>query len=98
MTDREFQKQLVLIKLVEKTYKHIDQLESLGSLYSKIEDDKEAEKLYIISRTTQNAHYDYKLYTLSMFKDVKNHIDNLVNDDFRIIEDYEEYWAARLPV
>lgn len=74
---------LNLIKTVNEKSSHVSELKALGDLFSTMADYEEsrkedyelAEELFIICRTTQNARYDYKLFTLSKYQNRDNHID-----------------------
>lgn len=74
---------LELIAIVHDNYEHIQQLETLGNMLK----DKYPEE-YEVCRTTQNSHYDYKLYTRD-FQDHTKHINN------QLIIDNEYYHATK---
>jgi hypothetical protein len=78
---------LELIKLVHDNYTHIQQLETLGSIVP--------EEYHVIVKTTQNSHYDYKIYTHKKYQDPENHIDKVLERLYPgkyDIKSYKDMW------
>ena len=87
-----FQKHLQLIKVVHDNYSHIKDLEILGKMFNQMIESDYSKKypneysltqsqithLEIICKTTQNSHYEYKLFLSEEFKNPQNHIDNVI--------------------
>ena len=87
-----FIKELELISLIDNNYEHIQQLETLSNHYKLMKESnyskeypsnynltqEQIDKLIIISKTTQNAHYNMGLYTSNEFKDVNNTVENVL--------------------
>ena len=91
---KAFIKELELISLIDNNYEHIQQLETLGEHYRLMKQDdysknypneytltqEQIDKLFIIARTTQNAHYDMRLFTSEEFKNTSNIISNVLKE------------------
>lgn len=89
---KAFIKELELLSLVNNNYKHIQQLETLSEHYSLMKESdyskeypndysltqEQIDKLVVIAKTTQNAHYDMALFGSKDFQDVNNTVDNVL--------------------
>ncbi len=89
---KAYTKELELISLVNENYNHIQQLETLIEHYKLMKESdyskeypneynltqEQIDKLYVIAKTTQNSHYDMKLYTQEIFKDNDNTVNNVL--------------------
>ncbi len=87
-----FTKELKLISLVNNNYEHIGELETLANHYKLMIESNysknypneynltqaQIDKLVIITKTTQNSHYDMGLYTSKEFQDPSNVIDDVI--------------------
>ena len=76
-------KYLELIQLVNNEYKHIEQLETLCSMFANMQESygltkAEIDLLFIICKTTQSAHYGLKFNTL--FGNPANHVDVVIRN------------------
>lgn len=71
---------LELIQVVNNNYEHIDQLEKLNQMFDHLQSsvwltEEEINDLAIVSKTTQNSHYEYKLFTSPNYQNPDNHVD-----------------------
>lgn len=76
-------KYLELIQLVNNGYKHIEQLDTLCSMFANMEKcygltTAEIDLLFVICKTTQQAHHGLKLNTL--FGNPANHVDVVIGN------------------
>ena len=76
-------KYLELIQLVNNSYKHIEQLDTLGSMFINMEESygltrAEIGLLYVICKTTQQSHHGLKLNTV--FGNPENHVDVVIGN------------------
>lgn len=69
---------LELIAVVDKNFNHIQQLETLSTL---LREEKYKDEL-VVCMTTQNAHYDYRLFGLKALQIPENHIDTFLNQEW----------------
>ena len=83
---KAFNKELQLISLIDNNYEHIQQLETLGSHYKIMKEksfmkkypdeynltQEQIDRLYIITKTTQNSHYNMGLYLSPEFQNPDN--------------------------
>ena len=90
----KFRQHLNLIKVVHDNYSHIQDLETLGEMYRDMKETEyskkypskyslnqfEIDKLHIICKTTQNSHYEYRLYLSPELQNPNNHIDVVVEE------------------
>jgi len=82
---------LKIIQTVHDNYSHIQELEDLSVIYSLAVTpnyesaftltQKELDFLVVVCKTTQNSHYDYRLYTRTEFKNNFNHVDYLLEEE-----------------
>ena len=76
-------KYLELIQLVNNTYNHIEQLETLGSMFANMQESyglttAQIGNLFIICKTTQQAHHGLKPNTV--FGNPANHVDVVIGN------------------
>lgn len=102
---KAFNLELQLISLIDNNYEHIQQLETLGSHYKIMKEksfmkeypdeynltQEQIDRLYIITRTTHNSHYDMRLFTSSEFQNPDNVISAvLVQHSVRAMPDFKQ--------
>jgi len=87
-----FKHNLDLIQLVNNSYNHITQLETLTRLFASSKESEyskefpsdsnltqyEIDQLAMICKTTHNSHYNYKLFLFPEFQNSNNHVDNML--------------------
>lgn len=88
-----FINELQLISLIDNNYEHIQQLNTLLDHYKLMKESEfskeypgeynltqaQINKLFIITKTTINAHYNMSKYTSEEYKDVSNIVHNVLD-------------------
>lgn len=108
---KAFIKELELISLVDNNYDHIQQLETLSEHYKLMKESdyskqypneynltqEQINNLFIICKTTQNAHYDMRLHTSVEFQDESNTVSNVLKKyDVKAIPSFKQQYYDKL--